>query len=294
MFAIENTSFDSHIIIDKPQANSLLPEDVLLRQERVSDHGDIELGLSLINRDRSQTLLGADKARIIVPSIGIRYNIWKDFSSNIKVPYIFSWRELPEDIDYTKNHQNFGIGDIVFCFNYQVLNENIDLPGLMLTLSIKSNTGNSPYSVTSNQEYLGTGHWQLMPGISFVKTIDPIIIFSGFSYDRSFARTIDRPIEFDSTLDKVKSYPGDAFNIVFGTAFAPNEKIAMSFKLLGSYILRDKIEQKSLGEIKTPFYFNPILDYKISNSNYIENSCLFGITKDANDLLMSIIYVHGF
>ncbi len=282
------------ILNNEKQDNDLLPEEVFLRQEKVLDNGQIEFGFSVINRDRSAPLLGADKTRLLIPSLSLRYNLFDDLLCFVKIPYVFSWRELPEDIDYTRNHENHGLGDISFGLNYQLLKESADIPSVMLSLSVKSNTGSSPYNTDVNDESIGTGHWQINPGISIVKTIDPIVLFGGFYYGYSFPRMIDKPLELESELDKVKNCPGDEFTLVFGTGFSPNEKLAMSFKFSGSYILRNKIENKDIGDIKTPFYLDTTLDYMISKNNYIEPSFSFGINNDAADLIMSLSYVYGF
>jgi hypothetical protein len=282
------------ILFDEKQDDYLLPEEVFLRQEKVLDNGQIEFGFSVINRDRSAPLLGADKVRLLIPSLSLRYNLMDDFLCFVKIPYVFSWRELPEDIDYTKNHENHGFGDISFGLNYQLLKESANLPSVMLSLNVKSNTGYSPYNTDINNESIGTGHWQINPGVSFVKTMDPIVLFGGLYYGYTFSRMINKPIEFESDLETVKSSPGDEFTLVFGTGFAPNDKLAMSFKFSGAYILRNKIEEKNIGDIKTPFYLDTTLDYMLSNNNYIEPSFSFGINNDASDLIMSLSYVYGF
>jgi|GEM_PF-3313599 len=307
----------SKTIGDKPSER--IPEEMFLREEKVlipKGKGEIEINLLYLNRDISAPLLGPDKVRSLTPSITGRYGITNNWLGFITVPYVINWRELQLDVNApTKNFKNYGLGDISFGTNFQLLNEGAKRPSVMLSLSAVAPTGKSPYIMQENLEPIGKGHWQLIPGVSIVKTIDPVVLFGSLYYAYIFPASITQQTQTtQNTLNQSASdeadqttgtataaqttrgqvKPGDSVNLVFGTGFALNEKVALSFKVLGSFILRDKLNRKEVGEFKTPFYFYSIIDYMLFKHGYIEPSVAFGMTKDATDFLLSLSYVHKF
>jgi len=200
----------------------------------------------------------------------------------------------PSILEATKNYRSAGLGDILFGANYQVFNEGYWRPSLMLSLIATSPTGKSSYVMPITSEPLGKGHWQLSPGISVVKSIDPVVLYGNLYYTYIFSRTINQPPELGPETERVEMKPGDSINLLLGTGFALNEKVALSFKVLGSYIRRDRISDKEVGDTRTPVYFYFLLDYMLSKKGYLEPSVGFGITKDASDFLFSLSYVHRF
>jgi hypothetical protein len=275
-----------------------IPEEMFLREEKVlvpKGKGEVELNLTFINRDRSAVFLGPDKVRALVPSITARYGITNNLLGFVTVPFVVSWRELqPSILEATKNYRSSGLGDIFFGANYQVFNEGYWRPSLMLSFIVTSPTGKSSYVMPENREPLGKGHWQLSPGISVVKSIDPVVLFGNLYYTYIFSRIINQPPELGPETERVEMKPGDSINLLLGTGFALNEKVTLSFKVVGSYIFRDKIAGKEIGGTKTPGYFYFLLDYMLFKKGYLEPSVGFGITKDASDFLLSLSYVHRF
>lgn len=278
-----------------------IPEEMFLRGEKVlipKGRGEIELNLTYVNRDKTD-LFGADKTRSLVPALTGRYGITNDLMAFATIPFVFNWHEVPGEGESssTRNYRNAGLGDIFFGLNYQLLYESIKWPSLMLSLSAKSNTGKSPYVMPDYREKLGTGHWEISPGFSLVRTIDPVVLFGSFYYTYSFSRMINQASETaegEEQITRVRKKPGDSVNLVLGTGFAFNEKVTMSFRTVGSFIFRDQINNRETGELQTPFYQYIILDYLFQKYGYLEPAIAFGLTRDASDFLLSLSYVYRF
>jgi hypothetical protein len=265
-----------------------IPEDMFLRDEKVlvpKGKGEIELNLTYRNRDSSD-VFGPDKTRSLIPSITGRYGITNKLLGFVTVPFVFNWREMRADFA-TKNYRSAGLGDLIFGANYQLLDEGSKWPSLMLSLIAISNTG-KPYLMSENKAQLGTGHWQISPGFSLVKSIDPVVLFGSLYYTYGFSETLNT-----SSGEETRK-PGDSVNLVLGTGFAFNEKVTLSFKVFGSFIFRDRINGSERNDIRTPFYFYSVLDYMLHKRGYLEPSVGFGITKDAPDFLLSLSYIHRF
>jgi hypothetical protein len=287
---------DVFTIGEKP--SEINPEEMLLRQEKVlipKGGFETEFNLTYVDINNSAVFLGPDKVRSITMPFTVRYGITNNLASLIRVPFTMNWRETQPDVmKPTHTSGNSGIGDLSFGLNYQILDENYNMPAMMLSFMTKSDTGESPYQTPPNEESLGTGHWVLTPGISIIRTIDPIILFGSLSYDYTLPRTIDRPEDFESDKNRVEVKPGDSINFSYGTGLCLNEKVTLSFNIMGSFIFRERIDNQLISETQTPFYFSSILDYMLSNVSYIEPSALFGITNDAKNLSLSLSYVYKF
>jgi hypothetical protein len=281
---------------EKP--SEINPEEMFLRQARVfvpKGKTEIELNLTYSNLDRSAPLLGPDKVRSLITSITARYGITNTLLGFVTAPFVANWRETQENItEATRNYESTGIGDISFGVGYQTFGESLNWPAMMLSLIAKSDTGRSPYETAAGRESLGTGHWTLSPAISLVRTIDPVVLFGSLYYTYVFPNTINRPPEIEAESERVEAKPGDSVNLSLGVGFSLNEKVALSFRILGSYIFRDRIAGGEIGDIKTPFYFYSLLDYALSKNSYLEPLVAFGITKDAQNFLLSLSYVYRF
>ena len=148
----------------------------------------------------------------------------------------------------------------------------------MFFLLASSDTGKGGYQLPTTQTPLGTGFWQINPGFSLVKTVDPVVLFGSLSYTHFF--------------EKSGFQPGEAINPVLGTGFAVNDEIALSFKLAGSFITRAKYRGEEFGRVLSPFSFYFTLDKYITNTSYLEPSVGIGLTADAPDFSFGLSYVH--
>ena len=121
-------------------------------------------------------------------------------------------------------------------------------------------------------------------GFSLVRSFDPVVLFGSLSYSYRF--------KYESAGAEIK--PGDSFDLEFGTGFAINQDISMSFKVTGSYIFTNQSDNVNVGATCTPFYFTFSLGKYLSDRSFIEPSVSFGVTRDASDFILGITYGYKF
>jgi hypothetical protein len=257
-----------------------VPEEAFLRREKVLlPQGSMEAEAGIAYSDNAQYGLLGYKDRSLVLPLTARLGLTDKLLSFVTVPFAFSWRETPGS-SKSSTQQVSGLGDVRFGFQYQLLTERAARPDLMLFLAARANTGKSPYDVPLSEAPLGTGHWQLEPGVSLVKTYDPVVFFGTLSYTHLFPSH--------------GRQPGDAINPTVGTGFALNDDVAMSFRVVGSYIFRSKEFNQEVGRVLTPFSFVFTVDKYLTKNSYLEPSVGFGLTDEAPDFTAMLLYVHRF
>jgi hypothetical protein len=256
------------------------PEEAFLRREKVLlPQGSVEAEAGIAYSDNALYGLLGYKDRSLTFPLTARLGLTDKLLTFVTVPLSLSWREYPDAVK-TSARQLSGFGDVRFGFQYQLLTERVIRPDLMFSLTARADTGKSPYDVPYTAAPLGSGHWQLEPGVSLVKTYDPVVFFGSLSYTHYFP---SRGRE-----------PGDAINPQIGTGFALNDEVAMSFRVLGSYIFRSQEFNQEVGRVLTPFSFVFTVDKYLTKNSYLEPSVGFGLTDEAPDFNFLLLYVYRF
>jgi hypothetical protein len=265
------------------------PEQTFVRSDQVVlPQGKLETELGVTYYDNSHLGLGLQGARdrLLVFPFTARYAFTDRFLGVVTVPGAVAWRDIPtfsgttsnEAFGGTKAHEASGLGDVSFGMQYQIFTERAVRPALMVYLLGASDTGKGGFLLPYTQTPLGSGFWQINPGVSFVKTVDPVVLFGSLSYTHFF--------------DKSGFQPGEAVNPILGVGFAVNDEIAISFKLAGSIITRPQFHGQEFGETLSPFSFYFTLDKYITNNSYLEPSVGIGLTSDAPDFIFGLTYVY--
>jgi hypothetical protein len=253
------------------------PEETFIRGEKVVlPKGKLETEVNVTYYDNSQIGLLGSRDRTLTFPLTARYGITNRLLGVVTVPFAIGWREVPGETK-TATHQTGGLADLSFGLQYQILTERAVRPDLMFFLLASSDTGKGGYQLPTTQTPLGTGFWQINPGFSLVKTVDPVVLFGSLSYTHFF--------------EKSGFQPGEAVNPVLGTGFAVNDEIALSFKLAGSFITRAKYRGQEFGRVLSPFSFYFTLDKYVTNTSYLEPSVGIGLTADAPDFSFGLSYV---
>ena len=253
-------------------------EETFVRAEKVVlPKGKLDTELNVSYFDNSHVGFLGVRDRALVFPFTLRYGITNRLLGLVTVPVGIGWREIPGETK-TRINQTAGLRDISFGLQYQVLTEGVVRPDVALFLLASSDTGKGGFLLPSTQTPLGTGFWQINPGVSFVKTVDPVVLFGSLSYSHFF--------------EKTGFQPGEAINPVLGTGFAINDEIAISFKLAGSFITRPRFHGDDFGSVFTPFSFYFTVDKYITNNSYLEPSVGIGLTNDAPNFSFGLTYVY--
>ncbi len=145
------------------------------------------------------------------------------------------------------------LGDVSLGVFYQAVPESAAWPDIVWNVRVKAPTGSEPYGIGTREldnglivpESLpsGNGVWAISSGFSFVKTVDPAILFANLNFFHNFITDFDNIGGNTPTPGSIDL--GNAYQFGFGMAFALNERLSMNF----SYTQRftDKARQKAQG-----------------------------------------------
>jgi hypothetical protein len=262
----------------KPEERT--PEEAFLRRDKVLvPKGAMEAEVGIFYSDNASVGLLGFKDRYLTFPLTARLGLTNKLLTYVTVPLAVSWRENPGE-DKSSIRQISGVSDVRFGLQYQLFTERVVRPDVMFFISGRANTGKSPYDIPVAEASLGTGHWQIEPGFSLVKTYDPVVFFGSLSYTHFFPG--------------YGRQPGDAINPQLGIGFALNDEVAMSFRTVGSFIFRSKVSGREVGRVLTPFSLVFSVDKYLTKNSYLEPSVAIGLTDEATDFTFGILYVHRF
>jgi hypothetical protein len=187
------------------------------------------------------------KRDIFIPAMTFRLGM-KSSEINVRIPYMFRRDKLiaPRSGAGTaelveKNFSDNDLGDIEAYFYHQLIREGQWrrwVPDVIVRLGGKFPTGKDPYglerqffpefgTIMATEFPTGTGHWGLSIGSTFIKSIDPAVVFFNWSYFINFERDVgvtgSPPADF-GTIDL-----GNAFEYNIGLVLALQERLSMNF-----------------------------------------------------------------
>jgi len=127
-------------------------------------------------------------------TISTRYGLSDRLQFNLGIPftYIFDQtvllpevqRELGDSVEETG--ESGDIGDLEFGLSYHVLQEGERfewLPiDLIASISVKTDTGQSPFEAGPDEFSTGSGFWGVRGGLTMLKVLDPAALFATVSY----------------------------------------------------------------------------------------------------------------
>lgn len=172
------------------------------------------------------------KRDILTPSVTLKYGITDWAELDIKVPYSIRFDEYtfgtaPDRV--SRRTDEAGFGDVEGALLFHIIREKGARPDVILSIKGKSRTGKDPYGLETEtitgytilkELPLGSGHWAVEPGLTFVKTAEPAVLFANISYFYHIKRNVGHNI---GTVD-----PSDSINYSLGVAYALSEKVALS------------------------------------------------------------------
>jgi hypothetical protein len=268
------------------------PEDqddinkLFLRQTSVllrPGEAEMEFGFSYKRKlDEIFGIMRYTERELLVP-VSLRYGLFQGGEAFVSIPFGYAHREIDYMGDIQRSDLS-GIGDTSAGIRYQILKETNNHPEIIASLAFCAPSGCGPYKDPNNIT-LGSGHWSITPGIQFVKTFDPVVIFGGIDYTYSFARQgLGQEIQ-----------PGAAFGYNIGMGFAINQDISVSTQLLGSIKTETRLDGKWVGgSSREPVGMRMALTTRWSKKLYVEPSATFGLNTDHPDFILGTGFVYRF
>jgi hypothetical protein len=229
------------------------------------------------------------KRSVLTHSYGIRYGLTNRIQLNLTAPYQRSYRQvslapevqrqLGEDVE--NRTSDGGFGDIEGGLSIHLLRESDWLPDLIVTTSLKSNTGTSPFEVDSGSLATGTGFWGLRGGFTLVKVSDPAVLYLSAGYF------------YHHPSDDVKGFkevdPPDNIDWGMGLSYALNPFVSITTRVSGGFTEKTAIngfEVRGTDQVTASLGLG--VTYALSRRTALDFSADFGLTDDSPDFAIRV------
>lgn len=241
----------------------------------------ILIGEFNVSRAERNTVVAAGTAR---------YGVTNRLEVEAKVPFVARTddvitRPIGEGAaqDETNSLEGYGLGDIEFGASYQINDGGQDWPFFVGNLRYKSNTGEDPFEVDTDEEgnptelATGNGFHAIEPSLTWIWPTDPAVLYGNFKYGWNIARDVDNVGEVD---------PGDSYGASIGTAIALNEDFSISFGYDHTLVGKTQLDGDDAEGSRTLHLGTLQLggSYRISDRIGLNLGIDVGVTEDAPDL----------
>lgn len=204
---------------------------------------------------------------------------------------------------------NADIGDVSAGAYYRLFPETPTSPDIVLNVRVKAPTGKDPYGIkftkvgdvsAPNDLPTGNGLWSLSTGLTFVKTIDPAILFANIGYSHNFSRKFS---DISGTPgDKVSGEIdlGDSYQLGGGFAFALSDRMSTSMSYAHRFSHKARIKQAGqgwdsvTGSDASAGSLNFGITYAMSDKLSMVANVGMGVTPDAPDVTVGIKFPYNF
>lgn len=207
---------------------------------------------------------------------------------------------------------NSNIGDVSAGAYYRLFQETPTSPDVVLNVRVKAPTGTEPYGIkfrtVPNNTNLsapddlptGNGVWAVSTGLTFVKTVDPAIMFANIGYVHNFTRKFG-----DISSDPNSRIPGeidlgDSVQLGGGLAFALNDRMSLSMSYAHRFAERSRIKQDRgswqsvVGSESSSGSLNFGVTYAMSDRLSMVTNVGMGVTPDAPDITVGVKFPYNF
>jgi len=207
---------------------------------------------------------------------------------------------------------NAGLGDVSAGAYYRIFPETPTTPDVVWNVRVKAPTGKDPYGIKlrtdpGNSNLVvpddlptGNGVWTLSSGLTFVKTIDPAILFANVSYAHNFTRKFDDISGQPNTRTSGEIDLGDAYQLGGGLAFALNERMSMSMSYAHRFTQKSRIKADGqswtsvVGSDSSAGSLNFGVTYAMTDHLSMVANVGVGVTPDAPDVTVGMKFPYNF
>lgn len=266
---LANENFDKNITIGEVREDY---QKMFLRESAVllkKGNKRIDFRFGYQRKQNHLFLSSYDINRKLSLDTTLNYGLFKN--TEIFVNFRALWAENTLRVD-NQDYRNseFGIGDISAGCKFLLHTEN-NFPEIIGSVSLNFPTGKNPYT---NNVGLGNGHYVVLTSLTVIKSVDPAILFGGFSFIYPFEK------EYDNSNIR----PGWSIGYIFGLGLAFNDKLTLIGSFTGSY--RDETSgnhPKTSNTSSEPMSFQLGFTYLFSHVFTIEPTIAFGLNNDTPD-----------
>lgn len=219
----------------------------------------------------------SDKTRrnILIPALTFRLGLPKDFQAETRLPLRYESNRTVQGDTTEHFREDVGLGDIEVALSHQLMREKGWVPDILASLRWKTDTGHSPFSLSSNELPLGTGYHALQFTLTALKVKEPAAIFGSLLY------TVNLP----TSKQEGRLYPGDAYGLNLGLALALNLDTSISFVWEQRFFDRTELNGTKIpGSALYPGNLRIGATYTFTPQVSLDVSVVIGLTRDAPDV----------
>jgi opacity protein-like surface antigen len=204
------------------------------------------------------------------------------------------------------------LGDVSFGVGYKLVEENADWPDIVWSVRAKAPTGRNPYGIklvqSSDNNNLsipdrlptGNGVWGLSTSLSFVKTVDPAVLFASLSYTHYLDGHFSDISSTAGVTQPGDVRLGDSWSWGAGIAFALNDKLSLGLSYSQQMVQQARMRQQGsnwtdvIGSSANAANLNLGLTYAFSKRLSIIPNLSLGMTPDSPNYAFSVKFPYRF
>ncbi|MGE3972585.1 MAG: transporter [Porticoccaceae bacterium] len=312
-------------------------EDLLLEEHTLFDQKfSAELGFEFAHFDRSQLVLNGFLALdaiflgdisideidsdILTTNLTGRWTATDRLQFSLTLPFVYretttrsGGQELSSILETEKKVDDSDLGDISLGVSYRLFPETPNRPDIVWNTSVIAPTGRDPYGIdfledplNTNLEFpeelpTGSGLWGVQTGLSFLKTLDPAILFGSISWRHYLEDGFD---DLGSDPEALPSpgdvQLGDQYQLSLGIAFALNERTSLSSSFTQRFINETEISrpgfgtQTVVGSDTTTGTFDVGVTYAMTDRLSLVTNLGMGLTNDSSDYAFTLKFPYRF
>ncbi|KUG24106.1 hypothetical protein ASZ90_006111 [hydrocarbon metagenome] len=171
-------------------------------------------------------------------NIDIEYAIFNNLTISGNLPLAYKYNQIGTD----KSQEATDIGDISLGIQYQPIKAGGIFPTTILSAGVSFPTGTSPYKIDpSTSLATGNGYYSFSAGVSFSKTLDPLVAFGNLTYSYGLEQgglsqyVVDSKKKVIGTLLKVDPGSAIGFSLGFGYALSYQASLNLSTQITYSF-----------------------------------------------------------
>jgi hypothetical protein len=233
--------------------------------------------------------VGRIKRSVVNASTSFRYGLTDRVQLSLRIPYQRAarqqllepevQRQLGEPTEFKTT--SGGLGDIEGGMSVHALRESRWIPDLILTASLKSDSGRSPFETDDGELSTGTGFWGLRGGATFVKVSDPAVLFlnGGYFYHH----------EKDRINGFRKVDPPDSYDFGVGFSYALNPFLSLTTRFSSTFTEKTEInglEIDGSDQVQASLSFG--VTYALGARTSVDIGADIGLTDDSPDFAVRV------
>jgi len=308
---------------------TLIQEEHVLFNQRFT----LETGISYSQFDRKQLALNgfialdaiflgnisvdSVEANILTMDVTARYGPVDRLQFDLNLPFLY------RNTTYQSTDSNGGmveeeivmdpeLGDVSAGIYWQLLKEIPGRPDVVWNIRGKAPSGSDPYGIEThdvpdtgllnipNELSSGNGVWGASTGLSFMKTMDPAILFANLGYFYNFREHFDDIVPTMAGNQPGEIDLGNSIQYSIGMAFALNEQLSMNMSYAHRFTGKSQTRldgggwTKIVGSDANAATMSFGVNCAVSNHLSMVTNVGIGLTADAPDMQFSLKFPYTY